>query len=434
MEFKLRTEIQLMLVLLFAAASLVGLSVALGGVTPSLAQGPATATPLQLVITDEDLAAFGLPANAIHASDVVTFDLQVVKSTSATSVTAGTTVNYTIVITNHGQGTAQGVIFQDVPPNQMVNINYTFSPGMSAISNGATIPSQLKWLLLNGIPINQSTKITVTGQLTSALSLTVTNTAMITTYNPAAEAGSQPNTASVGVWVTGDSSAVGRIIYLPYVSKMPTPTPSPTPPVVLAYYENFDSGTPWPRGDLGNGCTATHTGGIYQVDQDKSRKECLPAAPNKNKPESPLRTYGEFEVTGYISGEGQDPDHSYGIWLNGAGGDTQYVFRIYPNIGGCSNGGKWEFLRRKPGANATLASNNCDTHIKRGYSSSVAQTIRVGHKSNGQITLYIDGTLIQTITDNNQITNGSATGVYVRSDDANKVRVKFDDFRVYKYP
>ncbi len=433
MEFKLRTEIQLMLVLLFAAAGLIGVSVVLGGVTPSLAQGPATPTPLQLVITDEDLAAFGLPANAIHASDVVTFDLHVVKSSSVTSVTAGSTINYTIVITNNGPGTAQGVIFQDVPPNQLVNINYTFSPGMSAISNGATIPSQLKWLLLNGIPINQSTKITVTGQLTSALSLTVTNTAMITSYNPAAESGIRPNTGSADVWVTGDSAAVGRILYLPYVSKMPTPTPTPTPQVVLAYTQNFEdknSSLAWYQGDLGSGCRTTYDNGRYRVDETQDSTSCLPPAKDKNNPESPNRTYGEWEVYAYLS-EG-DSNAAYGLFINGAGADNYYAFRIWPN-NSCSSGGGWELQRRKNGSESTIAGSKtvCNPAINRGVNGT--NTIRLAHKGL-VLSMYVNGTLVGTFTENSSDhRTGTASGVYVRSANID-IKVKFDDFKAYKYP
>lgn len=428
MQRKIRAEIQLILVLVLATISMGALSLVLSRAVPSLAQGPATPTPPKLILTKEDLAAFGILPDSLEAAATRSFDLEVVKSTDVVSVPAGTVVNFTVTITNHGGDEAIGVVFQDFPPLQMVDVQYAFEPGTTVISNGATTASDLKWYFYDPIPVGGAAVVTVTGELTSLLSLTVTNTAMITTVNPGFESGPYPNSDSVGVGVGGNPNAAGRIIYLPYISKFPTPTPLP---IVLAYYEDFNSDTPWFE-DLGSHCKADHTNSLYQVDVDGDNRECLPPAKNENNPEKPYRTYGEFEVVGYISGDWTDNGHAYGIWLNGAGGDTQYIFRIYPNIGGCSNGGKWEFLRRKPDANATLASENCDSHIKRGYGYDKRQTIRVGHKNTGEIKLYIDGTLIRSIVDNNQITDGTATGVYIRANDG-KVRVKFDDFKVYKY-
>jgi hypothetical protein len=147
--------------------------------------------------------------------------------------------------------------------------------------------------------------------------------------------------------------------------------------VTLAYHENFNDDKVWSEFS-NNGCRTDVTSGIYQVDVDSKDRECLAVADNNDsKPEKPFRTYGEFEVTGYISGENKDSNHAYGIWLNGKGGDTQYVFRIYPNVEGCSNGGKWELKRRKSGAgDVLLASSNCDTRIKRGYGGDYKQTIQ----------------------------------------------------------
>jgi uncharacterized repeat protein (TIGR01451 family) len=429
MQHKLRTEVQLILVLILAMASMAGLSFVLGSAMPSMAQGPITATPPRLVITGEDLTAFGIAPGQIEAAAASNFDLGVVKSTNVTTVPAGTVVTFNVTITNHGPDPAIGVVFQDFTPDQMINVTYAFESA-NVISNGASTASNLKWYFYDTIPNGGSTVVTVTGELTSALSITVTNTAAITTVNPSYESGSNANSDSVDVGIGGYNPALsGLILYLPFVAKFPTPTPAP---VVQVYYQNFDSGEPWFE-NLGSNCSANHTNGIYQVDVDGDNRECLPPANG-----SPSVTYGEWEVEGYISGEDQDSNHAYGLWFNGAGGDTQYVFRIYPNVNGCSNGGKWEFLRRKPNANSTLQSNNCDTNIKRGYGSGSKQTIRAAHKSNGEIRLYIDDNLITpAFIDTNQITNGNASGVYTRAGDTNEqpyARIKFDEYRIFRYP
>ncbi len=426
MQQKFRTEIQLIFVLVLAAASMVALSLALGGATTSLAQGLPTSTPPQMVLTKEDLAAFGLADNnVVQAAGVTTFDLEVAKTANVTTVASGGLVTFTVTITNHGPYTASGIIFQDLMPKEMLTPTYTFAPGIDAVDNGATTASTQKWLILNSVPANNSVVITVTAQLTSTFNATVTNTAAVTTFMTYAESGPYANSGTKNVGITGSGS--GYLVYLPYTSKYPTPTPTPTPVASLVYHEDFESGSPWYEFSS-DGCTSDTTGGLYKVTVESSSRECLPFAPSGNA----NRAYGEFEVTGYISGDYEDSNHSYGIWLNGAGGDTQYVFRIYPNISGCSGGGKWDLRRKKDGNSSTLAYNNCDTNIKRGYGSSYKQTLKVAHKSDGTISLYIDGVQVgSTITDSSQLT-GTSTGVYARAADHNIV-AKFDDFKVYKY-
>lgn len=416
--------IQLTVVIVLAMLTLLGISTLLGiGLQPAsvLAQGGISTPPA--AFTPAPLSDFGFAPDEVVALDQNDkFDLAISKTTNVAAVTAGTRVTYTLTITNNGPNSAQYFYLYDSAPTEFTDIKYTFPNTVTALNNAPDDPQTLQWLITSSLPATSRMVVTVTGVLTSLRDMQVVNTAIVTPFVQTADDIGSNNSSSETVSVAG-SNPLANILYLPYISKFPTPTPLP---IVLVYQETFNSGTPWYDGSLGNSCYADHTGGVYQVDVDKSNRECLPPADSDAN-----RTYGEFEVQGYISGEGKDPDNSYGIWLNGAGGDTQYVFRIYPNIDGCSNGGKWEFQRRKSGT-STLASNSCDTHIKRGYGSSYIQTIRVAHKSTGEIKLYIDGTLVKSLVDSNQITSGDATGVYVRADDVD-TRAKFDNFKVYRY-
>ncbi len=423
-----KTARHLTVVLILAVGALLGVSTLLNlAMQPvgALAQGPVSMPPA--AFTPAPLSEFGFdPDEIVALGQGDKFDLEIAKTTAVVSVTAGTRVTYTLTITNRGPDAAQYFYLYDSIPTEFTAVSYTFPATDTALSNGAENP---QWLVIASLPATTAMVVTVSGVLTSQRDVQVVNTAIVTPFDQTADPVGGNNSDYEAVDVAG-SNPLANILFLPFISKFPTPTPIP---LVLAYHETFDSGTPWAE-NIGSGCQADHTNGIYQVDVDASNRECMPPADNNdNRPEPPYRTYGEFEVQGYISGEGVDPDNSYGIWLNGAGGDTQYVFRLYPNIGGCSSGGKWEFLRRKSGTSTTLAVENCNSTIKRGYGSAYRQTIRVAHKSTGEIKLYIDGTVVKTLIDSNQLTNGTATGVYVRASDV-KTRAKFDNFKVYRYP
>jgi uncharacterized repeat protein (TIGR01451 family) len=433
---KFSTEIQLMLVLFFAAITLVAVSMLLGGLSsrPAMAQGPIPISTPTVAFTPAPLAAFGLTADSIVGLAVPSYDLSIANTAQVISVTSGSIVTYTMTITNNSTSSAQYFYFYDSYPSEMVQpINYTFSAGVTALSNAAANP---QWLITSVLSANSSMMITVTGQLTSTRDVQVVNTAVVTPFITGADPIPGNNTASASVTVDGYLDLL--TLYLPIVSKYPTPTPTPTPPVVLAYHQNFEdknSSDAWYQGSgYGNGCSTTYDGGRYRVDQTKENRTCLPVAKDKGKPESPFRTYGEWEVTAYHS-EGES-NAALGIFINGAGGDNYYAFRIWPNAS-CSSGsgGAWELQRRKDGNENTIAGSKttCTSFIKRGYGIDNANTIRIAH--NGLVlSMYSNGNLLGTHTENTSDNRtGTAAGVYVRSADKD-VKIKFDDFKAYRYP
>lgn len=428
MKRKLSSEVQILFVVLFAALTLAAISAFVGGtIQPQgvYAQAVPTATPKSITITDEALQAFGLPLNPVHlADDSSKFNVQVVKNTNVITVDSGTLITFTISITNHGPNPASGVFFQDIFPTEMKNITYTFSSGAGAIDNGATNPEDKIWLLTNSIPVSGMVAITVTGELTSARDITVTNTAMITTYNPSADTNANDNSSEVEVGIVGWNPNAAGPIYLPIVSRFPTPTPRP---IVLAYYNYFDSDNKtWSWFEFNNnGCKTDYNSGRYQVRLDNDADDCLPPAKNENRPEKPYRTYGEFEVEVYHSENQSNAD--LGIFINGAGADNYYLFRIWPN-NGCSSGGDWQLLRRKDRNNSELLRKNCDAAVNRGGS---INKLRIAHKTNGQLILYINETEVGSVSDSNRLT-GTGTGVFVGSSNKD-ITIKFDNFKVYKY-
>ncbi|RMF05984.1 MAG: hypothetical protein D6768_00140 [Chloroflexi bacterium] len=428
MHQKYKLQIQLGLIILLSAGTLAGISLLLGaGMQPhrASAQGPIIATP-SVPFTPAPLADFGLSAADFQLSALaaVSYDLSITKTTSVTSVTSGSVVTFNISISNLSGSTAQYLYFTDSYPKQMVNVTYAFQPGVTAVSNGVTGAEQ--WFITSQIPVGQSIAITVTGELTSALDALVTNTAVVTPFIQGADPAGGNNSASASVNVTGFSPTAG-LIFLPIVQMNPTPTPVP---LTLAYHETFD-GTPWQEFS-NNGCSTTHNTGQYWVDLDSGDRTCLPPARNENKPELPYRTYGEFEVRAYDSGENQDSESGYGIWANGQGADNYYLFRIWPNTSGCSSGGNWELRRYKDGGNQKLLGGTCNGNIVRGYGSASANTLRLAHKSTGELLVYVNGQLLGNISDTNQLTNGTATGVYAESNNRH-IRIKYDDFKVYRY-
>lgn len=347
------------------------------------------------------------------------FDLKVTKTANVSSVASGGTVTFTILIENQGPDPALFVTFFDDYPTQMQNVQYMFSTAV--ISRESETPEKPYWLFTE-IVSGQTVVATVTGQLVSASYTTVKNEAAVSALGELTPA---DNTDDASVTISNGGTAQNNI-YLPLIRK------DPLPEKILAYYENFSNNNAWynidPDDNFG-GCYRTeHTSGIYRV-TGKEDNSCLPFARNANKPESPYRTYGEFEVTAYADDDYQEDDHWYGIFINGQGEENYYLFRIKPNQDSCTTGGDWELIRRINGGNLTLASGACDPAINRGYE--VANILTIRHQSN-QISVYANSTPLETVT-NNELT-GQTPGVYVKAASNKKAQIKFDDFRVYKFP
>jgi len=354
----------------------------------------------------------------VAAQTPLNVDLAVNKTANVSTIASGGYVTYIITIDNNGADDADVVLFRDnYPTGQMLNVSFDFS--QPATSDGHIPP---EWWFDDPILAGDGAVVTVTGQLVAIPGTVIVNTAEATAFG---ETNSADNTDEASVTISGGS---GSIIYLPVIHR------NPLPAKILVYYEDFNSGEPWFEFD-NNGCNAYHSNDQYWVDLDNG-KECLPPARNENNPQQPYRTYGEFEVTAYVSGEYLEDDHWYGIFINGAGGDDYYRFRIKPNEGDCSSGGDWELMRRKNNSNKTLASRSCDANIRRGYGSGAANKLAIRHTYNHQLLVYINDVLVQTVTlISEDRLSGTATGVYISTIDSNRnMRTKFDDFRVYSLP
>ncbi len=211
---------------------------------------------------------------------------------------------------------------------------------------------------------------------------------------------------------------------------IPTIHYSIPPTITLAYSEDFSSGTPWLEFS-NNGCLTKHQDQQFWIDLDSSDRTCLPPVAEENKPETPYRTYGIFEVDAYHS-EGES-EAWLGLFINGAGGDNYYLFRIQPNENDCVSGGDWELTRRKDGDDTVIASGTCHPSIKRGYGIANTNSLKISHETDLKISVFINGTLVGIVNEDaaNHLT-GTGVGIYARSDNKD-VLMKFDNYTVYKY-
>lgn len=375
---------------------------------------------LSSAFTKSQLQALGLDLATLEAANSLPYDLAVVKTTGITQVNAGQLVTFTITITNQGSNPVSYIFFYDDYPSQMQNVTYLFNK--TAISNGLAKPT---WLLPDSIVPGGKVLVTVTGILTSSYDVTVKNTATVSAFNSTGETDTQNNSSFVTLDING-SSPGPALIYLPLVSKAPQLT--------LIYLEYFNDNNGWVEFDDFNGCTSSSKNGQYRVDVDRKDRECLPFAPNNPKPEVPNRTYGEFEVAAYHSEDINDSDNilsdaDYGLFINGAGGDNQYIFKISPN-NTCSSGGDWQLIRKKSGNRTVLIQGVCNAAIKRGGNINI---LRIAHDQNHKLSVYANGFLLGSVVEvASNVLTGVTTGVYVLSGDKD-LRVIFDDFKVYKY-
>ena len=69
----------------------------------------------------------------------------------------------------------------------------------------------------------------------------------------------------------------------------------------------------------------------------------------------------------------------------------------------------------------------CDSAISR---DSGTNTLEIRHTSDGNVSVFVNGTQLgSTYNDGSQLT-GVGTGVYIRSNNTDDVTVRFDDFTV----
>lgn len=205
--------------------------------------------------------------------------------------------------------------------------------------------------------------------------------------------------------------------YLPRIPKFPTPTPDPK-----LFFDDFsDDATDWPDGENSD-CSFDYNSNEYRVEvkaDSDDEDECFAFAP-----EDAEHKLGQFEVQARRSDGNNHFD--YGIYMNGAGGDEYYLFRVERNGSDCD----WEFIRRQDGDSDVKADGACDSITNDDNKQAV--TLRIRHASNRVISAFLNGVKLYEFTDNDDL-DGEGTGLYVRSyTDNDEVVVRFDNFSVYQ--
>lgn len=439
--------------------------------TPTPGVNPSTATPTQPASSGVDMA--------------------ISQQTNATTVTVGSSVIYTITIANLG-GTASNerlIIFRDIPPKQLLNPSWEFDH--DAIPNLNVQPPLKEWYLnfdASGVPAGWTTTITLTGVLISEQSCPAVNEVEVSMFTSGMENNYANNLSEATIGLIGPSPCTGPA-YLPLIIRQPSPTPTPTPTIdqtataaaqetataqaqatqdaiatatALAnanqatataaaiatataaaratataraepdiIYETDFEEDDWATGrDNNDRCDSYYENGQYWIEAEPSSSgtECWRPAPRDAEFEE-----GVVEAEMYHS-EGES-DAGYGLYMNGRGGDNFYLFRIWPNRPNCDEGGDWHLYRREDGDGEFVESGECHPAIERGFGRSNANVLRMEHDRDGDISVFVNGTLLDRYEDDDPL-DGEGVGLYVRTqddtDDGRDVLVKFNYFRVYE--
>jgi uncharacterized repeat protein (TIGR01451 family) len=138
--------------------------------------------------------------SAEPTSTLSTFDLQITKSVTPTSGPPGSTVTFTIVISNNGPQVANDLIISDTLPPEMMITHISLGAGFYT----ETITPTLSWSYPS-LNSGERSSITITGIVSPGLSggYVLTNTAVI----------SQSINRPLPVLMAGASSCPGNEIY-----------------------------------------------------------------------------------------------------------------------------------------------------------------------------------------------------------------------------
>jgi uncharacterized repeat protein (TIGR01451 family) len=414
-----KTNLQILFVLFIVAVLLVCLSfMTATDLQPVIAQEPPiNATSVLETFSREDLAAFGLSLEEIQAASG-NFDVRVSVRASTSSVSSGGLVTFTTTITNGGPDLAQYLLFSQNLPAGITPANPTpvFGPGVTAISNGANPPT---WLLTNPIITTSPVTISVSGRINSVCSTIATYSASVFPFETTADSILSNNQQSAPVNVITGITC----LYLPIIRKDPTPTPNP-----IAFYDDFST-QQWTTAD-DDDCERSYASGEYQIkakkEGDENDNNCFSNAPTGTSLGNPSQTYGTFRVK--ARRESGTNNFTVAIYANGAGGETYYALEVNPGDD-CS----WRLIRREEDENDGDAdvkrSGSCDAAIRR---NSEWNTLELRHASNGDISVFVNGTQLgSTYNDGSQL-GGTGTGVYARTNNNDSVTVRFDDFTVIR--
>jgi hypothetical protein len=274
--------------------------------------------------------------------------------------------------------------------------------GVNAIPNG---PNPTAWLITNPINSGNSIQFTVQGNITSTCNVTASYIANAVPF----ESGADPNLSN-NTGIGSLTVVAGKVcIYFPIIRRDPTPTPNP-----IVFFDNFSGAQNWSTSDDSD-CERRYTGGEYEIVAKTDDVLCFGPAPGAAE-----RSFGSFKVKARRETGGSD--FAVAIYTNGQGADNYYAFEVKPDDD-CG----WRLIRRSGGNSSEVRSGGCESVINRDSGSNI---LEIRHFSNGNVSVFINGTQVgSTFTDGAQLT-GRGTGVYIRTNNADDVAGRFDDFTV----
>ncbi len=400
----IKTNVQILAILLVATALLIGLSILVGtNMQPQIAaaQEPlVNAQAARNTFSKEKLAAFGLSLEDIQAA-AGPYDLQVTVTPSSASIPSGGTATFTVRITNLGPNTAQYILFSRSLPGGMTGETFNFG-SVNAISNGLNPPT---WLITNQIASGNFIQFTVQGSINSTCNTIATYTASAVPFTSSEDSNLTNNSAGGQVNVLG----TGTCLFLPIIRKEPTPTPNP-----IVFFDNFSGDKNWPTADDSD-CDRSYVNDEYEIKAKTKDEDCFGPAPGAAE-----RTYGTFKVK--ARRDSGSSNFTVAIYINGSGSDNYYAFEVKP-YDDCS----WKLIRRRDGDSSTKRSGGCESAINRNSASNI---LEIRHISNGDISVFINGTQLgSTYNDGSQLT-GQGTGIYARTSKDDDIYARFDDFTV----
>lgn len=149
--------------------------------SPAVNMGAASKSGISAPTTDIDgqsrpaAGGFDSGADEFVAVANVTADLSITKTDNVSSVTAGSLVTYTIVVTNNGPAAVTGALVNDTMPAALTGVTWTCSPALScgAASGSGNIATTVN--LANG----GSATFTVSATVAAAATGSVVNTATV---------------------------------------------------------------------------------------------------------------------------------------------------------------------------------------------------------------------------------------------------------------
>ncbi|MCB0192310.1 MAG: hypothetical protein KDJ65_10240 [Anaerolineae bacterium] len=402
---KIGNELQIILTLAFAIVVLLFLSMSVRvNPGPELGAAPTATAPVldKEAFREKVMAEFGITEQDVQAAAA---NLSVTISPTSVNRQPGSSVAFTVNIKNNAASSVAYIFFESQFPNEFQVNSYNFPSGSSPVNDGATT-----WFIPNSIAANGTFSIIVNGTV-AADSCAGSDAYIARVYRLFEENNVKQASSTLNV-VNAD--ACGDL-YLPLLSRYPTPTPVP-----IHYTEDFsDDDHDWPVGDFDiddddeEDCSARRENSRYEVTVVEDETCFFPA------PSDAEKRVGTFEVEFTRDGDSDSDEFDAGIYIDGEGGDEFYLFRIEYEKDDC----EYRLFRD----DSSKANGGCDSQ-SNGYRST--NKLTVSRDSNGKITVYLNDQQLRVYNDSSPL-GGRGTGVYVR-ETANdgKIIVNFDNFRV----